>query len=145
MFLKNKYSYLITMVCIISLSPNIQAEETEKPANKLVEITKENFKQEVLESLLPVVVKVGATWCQPCQQLAPVLEELVSYFPCLKFVTMDYDKNLEFVKEHNIEGVPTWMIYYSGKLSYRQEGCPPTLEGLIEFIKAIDNKFKNEK
>lgn len=81
-----------------------------------IEITKENFKQEVLESKLPVLVDFFATWCGPCKMLAPTLEEFAKE-NAGKIVVgkCDIDKQQELANEYKIEVVPTLIAFKNGK------------------------------
>lgn len=57
-----------------------------------VDVTQDTFKSEVIESELPVLVDFSAEWCQPCQRLAPVLDEIAAeYDGKLKVVKIDAD------------------------------------------------------
>ncbi len=76
-----------------------------------------NFKEDVLEQSLPVLVDFFATWCGPCKMLAPVLEELDSeYGDKLKIVKVDIDKHIELAREFRVATVPTMMVFENGEL-----------------------------
>lgn len=61
---------------------------------KPIEITDENFEQEVLKSNLPVLVDFWAVWCGPCKMIAPIVEQLAAeYNGKLKVGKLDVDNN----------------------------------------------------
>ena len=60
--------------------------------SQLIHVTDANFQQEVLDSALPVVVDFSATWCGPCKQLKPIVEELATqYAGKVKIAHVDVD------------------------------------------------------
>lgn len=103
-------------------------------------VTAKTFKKEVLESKLPVIVKISATWCGPCQQFYPIFEKVAAkYGDIIKFVSIDYDSNLSIVDEYEITSVPTMLLFYNGELLGTQEGRPRSVE---EFEKMIEQYRK---
>ena len=67
-------------------------------------VTDTTFQAEVLESQLPVVVDIWATWCGPCKAIAPILDQLASeYAGRVKIVKVDADQNPQTVLEVNDE------------------------------------------
>jgi thioredoxin 1 len=70
-----------------------------------------------------VLVDFSATWCGPCQRLAPRLDELVNDMgDKFKLVKLDADRDSELANSMNITALPTLLLYKSGKLIWRNEG-----------------------
>ena len=120
------------------------AEKESKPENKtssgaLVKeiLTIEEFKSEVLESKIPVVVDFFATWCIPCQQMLPVFKDVAKTFENkIKFVKLNINKNMEIANELDIYSVPTFMFLKDGKEVKRIIGGMPK-DAFIEKTKEI--------
>lgn len=93
---------------------------------------------ELIQSDNPTLVDVYATWCGPCQMMAPALEIVSKEMKDkAKVVKLDIDKNEAFAKKHNIRSVPTVMIYKSGKVVWKQAGAmtaPQMIQELNNFI-----------
>jgi|GEM_PF-842720 len=137
MFLK-KQSLSFLCLSLLTLTPHAYSLKHKNTPHVSTVITSANFVHETLNSHLPVILKVSATWCPPCQRLAPVFEEVaLEYKDQCKFASLDFDSNPEFVAQHNIDSVPTFMIYFKGKLIGRQGGCPPSTEAMQEFVQAV--------
>ena len=83
----------------------------------VVEFTKDNWKKEVLDSDIPVVVDFTASWCGPCKQFAPILGKLADRYQGRvkvgKFDVGDptFNKGRHLQAEYNITGVPHVMIF----------------------------------
>lgn len=76
-----------------------------------------NFKKDVLESKQPVVVDFYATWCGPCSQLSPVIENISkSYSGKVSVFKVDVDKNPKLAEEYGITSIPSVKMFKSGKL-----------------------------
>ncbi|MBP3447855.1 MAG: thioredoxin [Clostridia bacterium] len=76
-----------------------------------------NFKEDVLEANLPVLVDFYADWCGPCKMVAPVLEELEAEFgDKLKIVKINVDKETELAQQFRVVTIPTMMIFENGEL-----------------------------
>lgn len=74
-------------------------------------ITKHNFDSEVMESTKPVVVDVHATWCGPCQHMAPIFDALDKEFGNkYKFVKLNIDEAREIAIHYGISSVPTFIF-----------------------------------
>lgn len=88
--------------------------------------TKEDFQKEVLEAELPVVVDFWAGWCQPCQILGPVLEELgADYQGKAKIVKVNVDEARQLAQEHQVMSIPTMLFFKNGQVADRSIGAVP--------------------
>jgi thioredoxin 1 len=82
-----------------------------------LEISDANFKSEVIESLMPVLVDFWAPWCGPCKMIAPVLDELAKeYEGKIKIVKLNVDDNQGTATEFGIKGIPTLILFKDGKV-----------------------------
>ena len=79
-----------------------------------VKITKDNFKAEVLDSKVPVLVDFWATWCGPCQMQAPVLDEIVAENNDIKIGKINIDDEQLLAIEHGVTSIPTLMLFKDG-------------------------------
>lgn len=87
-------------------------------------INKKKYEEVIKEG--NVIVDFSATWCGPCQMLAPVLEELSDeYAENVKFYNVDTDENIELATSLNIEGVPTVNFYKNGEIVNTSVGFLP--------------------
>ncbi|MEA5026516.1 MAG: thioredoxin [Erysipelotrichaceae bacterium] len=81
------------------------------------QITKANFKQEVMESEKPVLIDFFATWCGPCKMLSPIVEEIAKEKDDLKVVKIDVDAETELARQFGIMSIPTLVVIKNGKIA----------------------------
>ena len=88
-----------------------------------VTITKENFGQEVAASKLPLVVDVFATWCGPCQQMAPLFAELEKELGHkYKFAKINVDESRELSIQFGVTSVPTFLFIKNSQIAGKTIG-----------------------
>ena len=88
-----------------------------------VTITNENFDAEVLKSDRPVLVDFSATWCGPCQMLAPIVAELaVEKADVLKVGKVDVDVAPELAARYGISSIPALLLFKSGQVVKQSVG-----------------------
>ncbi len=80
-----------------------------------LEFTDGNFQAEVIQSDKPVVVDFSATWCGPCRQLTPIIDDLAKeYSGKVKVGKVDIDQSQEVAGKYGITSVPTVLFFKGG-------------------------------
>ena len=83
-----------------------------------------NFKKEVLESKVPVMVDFWANWCGPCKMIGPVVEELAKeYAGKMKIGKLDVDSNPNSPSLYGIMSIPSLMFFKDGKVMDQVTGA----------------------
>ena len=92
----------------------------------IVHLSKDNFKEEVLESKVPVLVDFWATWCMPCKMLAPVIEELAEEANrAYKVGKVDVDASPSIAAQFGIMNIPTVLLFKNGQVAGKSVGAVP--------------------
>ncbi len=94
----------------------------------VITITKDNFKQEVLESREPVLLDFWAAWCGPCRMVAPVLEEIAGERTDIRVGKVNVDEQPELASEFGIMSIPTLVVMREGKAAAKSVGALPKEE-----------------
>lgn len=82
-----------------------------------IEVKDENFKSEVLESKIPVLVDFWAEWCMPCKTIAPTVDELaLEYDGKIKVCSINVDDARDTAANYQIMSIPTLAIFKNGEV-----------------------------
>lgn len=103
------------------------------------EFTDAGFESDVLNSSAPVLVDFWATWCGPCRQIAPLIDELaVQYQGSVKIGKVNVDENPELSMKYGINAIPTLLLFKNGEIVERFQGVPPRtkLEAALNDVSA---------
>ena len=96
-------------------------------------VTKENFDSEVMKSEKPVFIDFWASWCGPCQMVAPVVEELSEEIPDVKFAKVNVDEQPELARQFQVMSIPTMVLLKKGKVVDTTVGAQPK-EDIVKFL-----------
>ena len=78
---------------------------------------------EIVQSEIPTLVDFHATWCGPCKMMSPILDKLKSEMGSqIRILKIDVDKNQEVANTFKVKGVPTFILFKSGEILWRQSG-----------------------
>lgn len=86
--------------------------------------TEQNFEKEVLQSPVPVLVHFGAEWCVPCQQFAPIIDEMEENASGeYKVGSVNVDRSRALIEKYNVTMIPTIIIFKNGRSAAQITGA----------------------
>jgi thioredoxin 1 len=92
-------------------------------------LTAENFKKEVLESEIPVLVDFWAEWCMPCKMIGPSISQIAeTYKDKIKVGKLNVDNEAEIASQYGIISIPTLIIFKDGQAIRQKVGAMPRHE-----------------
>jgi thioredoxin 1 len=90
--------------------------------NAVVYANEQTFRDQVLDSEVPVLVDFYADWCGPCRALSPVLDELAQETPHAKIVKVNVDDSPQLAGQYGISSIPALLVFNDGRITGRQVG-----------------------
>lgn len=99
----------------------------------VIVLNKDNFEAEVINSDKPVLVDFAATWCGPCQMMAPIVHKLAEEKTEYKFCSLDTDNVPELAQKYGIVYLPTLLVFKNGEVINKSVGLVSEEEILSMF------------
>lgn len=103
----------------------------------MIEVSKENFKEVVLQSEQPVLVDIWGPACQPCLNLLPAIEELSETYEDVKFVKMNSAQNRRLCIDYKVMGLPALLLFKNGEEIRRISGGIVTKQDVENLVREI--------
>ncbi|WP_102348880.1 thioredoxin family protein [Bacillus sp. Marseille-P3661] len=100
----------------------------------MIEVNKENFESEVLQSEQPVIVDFWGPKCQPCLNLMPDVEELAEKHTQVKFVKVNSAENRRVCINNKVMGLPAFLLFKNGEEVKRISGGQLTKEDIENLV-----------
>ncbi len=124
---------ILASVCLLAALGSAPAEDSGTADDEVTGagtgaayVNDENFRREVFESALPVLVDFTATWCAPCKEVDPIVDELASEMAGkAKVVKLDIDDSPEIYGQLRVNGIPTVIFFNEGREQDRIGGPQP--------------------
>ena len=98
-----------------------------------ININKNNFQNEVVNSDKPVLLDFWAPWCAPCRMVVPIIEEIASERPDIKVGKINVDEQPELASKFGIMSIPTLVVMKNGKIVTKVSGARPK-KAILEML-----------
>lgn len=100
----------------------------------VLQITKNNFDTEVMNSEKPVLIDFWASWCGPCKMLSPVVDEIAEETTDVKVGKVNVDEQPELARQFCVMSIPTLVLIKDGKVAEQSVGVKPK-DTILKMIK----------
>mgnify|MGYP002514950001 CR=1 FL=1 len=90
-----------------------------------IDINKNNFQDEVMNSEKPVLLDFWAPWCGPCRRVVPIVEEIAKERPDIKVGKVNVDLESELASQFGVMSIPTLVVMEKGQILNQARGARP--------------------
>ena len=91
----------------------------------VINITRNNFQNEIINSDKPVLLDFWAPWCGPCRMVGPILEEIAGEHSDIKIGKINVDEHPELASQFRVMSIPTLIVIKDGKIVNQSMGAKP--------------------
>ena len=98
-----------------------------------ININKNNFQNEIMDSEKTVLLDFWASWCAPCRMVVPIIEEIAGERPDIKVGKINVDEQPELANKFGIMSIPTLVVMKNGKIVQQVSGARPK-KAILEML-----------
>ena len=98
-----------------------------------ININKNNFQNEIMDSEKTVLLDFWASWCAPCRMVVPIIEEIAGERPDIKVGKINVDEQPELASKFGIMSIPTLVVMKNGKIVQQVSGARPK-KAILEML-----------
>ena len=91
----------------------------------VVNVSAQNFEQEVLKSEQPVLVDFWASWCGPCKMLSPLVDQIAEERSDIKVCKVNVDEEADLAGQFGVMSIPTLLVFKNGAVANQSVGVQP--------------------
>ena len=101
-----------------------------------VKVDNDNFKKEVMDSDIPVLVDFWAPWCGPCKMIGPIIEEIgLEYQGKVKVCKIDVEDGRDIALRYGVSSIPTLIIFQNGEVKAQKVGAI-SKDGIVKMFRS---------
>ena len=113
---------------------NLQKEKDKEDCKmSAININKNNFQNEIMDSEKTVLLDFWAPWCVPCRMVVPIIEEIAGERPDIKVGKINVDEQPELASKFSIMSIPTLVVMKNGKIVQQVSGARPK-KAILEML-----------
>lgn len=90
-----------------------------------INVNKNNFDQEIMNSNKPVLLDFWASWCGPCRMVSPIVDEIAAERSDIKVGKINVDEQPELAAQFGVMSIPTLVVMKSGRIVNQAVGARP--------------------
>ena len=90
-----------------------------------IDINKNNFHEEVMNSDKKVLLDFWAPWCAPCRMVVPLVEQIAEERPDIKVGKINVDEQMELASQFGVMSIPTLVVMEKGQILSKSMGARP--------------------
>ena len=98
-----------------------------------ININKNNFQNEIMDSEKTVLLDFWAPWCAPCRMVVPIIEEIAGERPDIRVGKINVDEQPELTSKFGIMSIPTLVVMKNGKIVQQVSGVRPK-KAILEML-----------
>lgn len=91
----------------------------------VIHINKNNFRNEILNSEMPVLLDFWAPWCGPCRMVSPIVDEIATERGDIKVGKVNVDEERELAGQFGVMSIPTLVVIKGGRVVNQMVGARP--------------------
>ena len=91
----------------------------------VINVNKDNFQKEVVESDRTVLIDFWAAWCGPCRMVSPIVDEIAQEHPEIKVCKINVDEENELASQFGVMSIPSLFVVKDGKVVNQSVGALP--------------------